>query len=683
MTATLERNEAIENVDDEDDSETLTMDEERQRRNVRIFVQRLNEVRNWMAECLGNDNVPASPMQLEESLRCGVMLAKLAHKFAPDLVPHDKIFDIDETRLVEHGLQYRHSDNTNLWRQACIAYKLREIVLPDPVDVYCGRNVRTIFALIALAKRLNFLGKAPPIREQVEHVEITEEEYKAIGERIVDEDLTLTDAATSFAAYEAPSNIDITQEEEEKEEEVLQVPFVEYYDDEDMTTPEYDVNAVRLDAMKQEVDEAIEINFVPDSALACALRKVDAEAAHDLLTSDKPSIDSLRALFERLSNPVADIYGSEQELERRKTDLNKTLESNAALRHQLREIEDYICLIVANVRGMKENVDAKEEKKRKKEIQHAAKMSHSITNLSVADSAMDDTSICGEESYAPSSASVLSHQTIEQTQADERLRIDAVLEAKVVCVELLKMGVAGATIRDLTSTSGAGADEEIVEQIEKFQRFLQQELITLVDASVINDAGGYSELVTMIAMDIRDEKKRADACDEKHRLAESSKADATAEAGELINRIETYAQYKERCLKRMEGGTPDINFAALNKKAGKVLNKIISHKKKTAKPLELNAEQMIKKKLLFMEDETTPKQVENYVVCITPINEPGAFTVEAKLGREVVKSRTLTFEGLLRHEQAGDYRLEFGPLVFDCVGLRRYLNRKFYLKNFN
>jgi hypothetical protein len=37
-------------------------------------------------------------------------------------------------------------------------------LLPDPSDIYAGRNIRTIFALLELAKRLHRCGKAPPLR---------------------------------------------------------------------------------------------------------------------------------------------------------------------------------------------------------------------------------------------------------------------------------------------------------------------------------------------------------------------------------------------------------------------------------------------------------------------------------------------------------------------------------------
>lgn len=72
------------------------------------------------------------------------------------------------------------------------------------------------------------------------------------------------------------------------------------------------------------------------------------------------------------------------------------------------------------------------------------------------------------------------------------------------------------------------------------------------------------------------------------------------------------------------------------------------------------------------------------MVVITPTDEPGTFKVEAKLGKEVRKSQLLSFERLLRLEEEKNFRLAFdGPLAFDCLGLRRYLNRKYYLKNFN
>jgi Ras GTPase-activating-like protein IQGAP2/3 len=56
----------------------------------------------WMESCLEEEIPPI--VQLEEALRNGVILARLAKVFAPDLVP--KIFEAPK-------LQFRHSDNIN------------------------------------------------------------------------------------------------------------------------------------------------------------------------------------------------------------------------------------------------------------------------------------------------------------------------------------------------------------------------------------------------------------------------------------------------------------------------------------------------------------------------------------------------------------------------------------------
>lgn len=50
-----------------------------------------------MEACLQEDL--ASPTELEENLRNGVLLAKLGHFFAPDVVPLRKIYDLDQAQF--------------------------------------------------------------------------------------------------------------------------------------------------------------------------------------------------------------------------------------------------------------------------------------------------------------------------------------------------------------------------------------------------------------------------------------------------------------------------------------------------------------------------------------------------------------------------------------------------------
>lgn len=51
---------------------------------------------SWMEACL-KEELP-SPVELEESLRNGVLLAKLGHCFAPSVVPLKKIYDVEQLR---------------------------------------------------------------------------------------------------------------------------------------------------------------------------------------------------------------------------------------------------------------------------------------------------------------------------------------------------------------------------------------------------------------------------------------------------------------------------------------------------------------------------------------------------------------------------------------------------------
>lgn len=56
-------------------------------------------------------------------------------------------------------------------------------MLPDPIDVYAGRNIRTILALLTLANHLFRLRKCPPIRDQTGNVRVTGERNAAKNRR--------------------------------------------------------------------------------------------------------------------------------------------------------------------------------------------------------------------------------------------------------------------------------------------------------------------------------------------------------------------------------------------------------------------------------------------------------------------------------------------------------------------
>ena len=51
---------------------------------------------SWLEACLREELPP--PTELEETLRNGVLLAKLGHRFAPAVVPLKKIYDREQAR---------------------------------------------------------------------------------------------------------------------------------------------------------------------------------------------------------------------------------------------------------------------------------------------------------------------------------------------------------------------------------------------------------------------------------------------------------------------------------------------------------------------------------------------------------------------------------------------------------
>ncbi|GMT29242.1 hypothetical protein PFISCL1PPCAC_20539, partial [Pristionchus fissidentatus] len=154
----------------QENAQAEDIDERRLNRRAYDYLCRLLEVRNWLRECLqeSDDSDLIPPVtELETTIANGVLLARLGNAFAPETVPMGKIFDQDQSRYRrELQLHYRHTDNIMLWRRAMESVRLPEIFIPETVDVYEGRNMKTIFCLYALAFHLYRMRKAPPIRNQ-------------------------------------------------------------------------------------------------------------------------------------------------------------------------------------------------------------------------------------------------------------------------------------------------------------------------------------------------------------------------------------------------------------------------------------------------------------------------------------------------------------------------------------
>uniref|UniRef100_A0A671R1F2 Ras GTPase-activating-like protein IQGAP1 n=1 Tax=Sinocyclocheilus anshuiensis TaxID=1608454 RepID=A0A671R1F2_9TELE len=150
--------------------------DERRRQNIAYeYLCHLEEAKQWMEACLGEQLPPTT--ELEHGLRNGVYLGKLAKFFAPQLVSEKKIYDRDQSRYKHSGLHFRHTDNTVQWLRAMESVGLPKIFYPETTDVYDRKNMpKVIYCIHALSLYLYKLGIAPQIQDLLGKVDFTEEE---------------------------------------------------------------------------------------------------------------------------------------------------------------------------------------------------------------------------------------------------------------------------------------------------------------------------------------------------------------------------------------------------------------------------------------------------------------------------------------------------------------------------
>ncbi|PNI30218.1 IQGAP3 isoform 2 [Pan troglodytes] len=136
-----------------------------------------------MEACL-KEELP-SPVELEESLRNGVLLAKLGHCFAPSVVPLKKIYDVEQLRYQATGLHFRHTDNINFWLSAIAHIGLPSTFFPETTDIYDKKNMpRVVYCIHALSLFLFRLGLAPQIHDLYGKVKFTAEELSNMASEL-------------------------------------------------------------------------------------------------------------------------------------------------------------------------------------------------------------------------------------------------------------------------------------------------------------------------------------------------------------------------------------------------------------------------------------------------------------------------------------------------------------------
>eukprot|EP00158_Paraphelidium_tribonemae_P005840 Partr_v1_DN27551_c0_g1_i1_m30118 putative IQ motif containing GTPase activating protein len=142
------------------------MDKERDNLRAYEYLCHVGEAKEWIEACI-NDNI-GQITDLDESLRNGVVLAKLAKFFEPAVVR--RIFE-------DPKLQFRHSDNTNYFFAACKKAGFPDLFLFELTDNYDKKNIpKVIYCIHALSHFLAKKGIAPKIKNLVGQLDFTDEE---------------------------------------------------------------------------------------------------------------------------------------------------------------------------------------------------------------------------------------------------------------------------------------------------------------------------------------------------------------------------------------------------------------------------------------------------------------------------------------------------------------------------
>ncbi|KAF9322348.1 hypothetical protein BG003_000019 [Podila horticola] len=145
------------------------MDQSRKQVQAYDYLCHIGEAKEWIEACI-NEEIDAITT-LEESLRNGVVLAKLARFFDPTSV----------RKIFEHPvLQYKHSDNINCLFKAMRKLKLPEIFIFELTDLYDKKNIpKVIYCIHALSHMLASRGVAPNIKNLVGELQFTDAEIHA------------------------------------------------------------------------------------------------------------------------------------------------------------------------------------------------------------------------------------------------------------------------------------------------------------------------------------------------------------------------------------------------------------------------------------------------------------------------------------------------------------------------
>ncbi|PIA15757.1 RasGAP-domain-containing protein [Coemansia reversa NRRL 1564] len=150
-------------------------DVERQNLAAYEYLCHVGEAKEWIEACIGESLPEVS--EIEDSLRDGVAMAKLARTFCPEAV--GKIYQqsapVKLTAGVRRRFVFKYTDNINFFLTAIRQVRLPRLFHFELTDLYDRKNMpRVIYCLHALSHFLLKMGIAPEMKDLVGHLEFTD-----------------------------------------------------------------------------------------------------------------------------------------------------------------------------------------------------------------------------------------------------------------------------------------------------------------------------------------------------------------------------------------------------------------------------------------------------------------------------------------------------------------------------
>ncbi|KAK0533431.1 iqgap- protein [Tilletia horrida] len=144
------------------------MDTQRHLLQAYEYLCHCGEAKEWMEHCVGEEL--GAIVDMENEMRDGVFLAKLARKFEPECVP--RIF-------VNPKLQYRHTDNTNYFFTFVNKVGLPVFFQFELTDLYEKKNFpKVVYCIHALSHLLARQGRALKVGNLLGKLEFTDDQLQ-------------------------------------------------------------------------------------------------------------------------------------------------------------------------------------------------------------------------------------------------------------------------------------------------------------------------------------------------------------------------------------------------------------------------------------------------------------------------------------------------------------------------